>query len=749
MGDDICQLEVAIPLPLHGTFTYKCDHVVTPGTRVLVPFGARKIIGVVMEESVAAINSDRKLKKIIEVLEDSPSYSMNMLKMARWMSRYYLAPLGEVLRTMLPASRQKMIKKKEIFIESKGLDQASLKETAEGDFLAECFKTKKFLSEAVFKKKLKAWPSSDLITAERLIKNGFISEKSSQYIGRKENKSQKNVGPIRAVSPGFPLTPEQSHAVQVIKEEGLYSSNSIPFLLWGVTGSGKTEVYLKLFDALGESEQALMLVPEISLTPQMTARIGERFPGQVAVVHSNMTESKRWLEMQKVVSGEAKILLGPRSAVFCRFRCLKLIVVDEEHDGSYKQNTGVTYNGRDIAILRSSLEDLTVVLGSATPSLESWYHSKTNKYRVLSLKERPKGSSLPAVDLLRPPLKRVVSDLSDQVNGLFSTEIIDALKENQCAGHQAIVIVNRRGYASFLLNLDDNSPLLCPSCSISLTVHDYNTELKCHYCGYTKSVNSATAGKGEEQFKVVGYGSQQAEHYLKHLLPGARVCRIDSDSMQKKGAMEASLSDFKAKKIDILVGTQILAKGHDFPNVTLVILLEVDQTLNLPDFRAGERGFQLLVQSSGRAGRAELAGKVMIQTFKPDHAVLASAMLQDYESFAMSELKFREDLGYPPYGRMIAIDYSSRCEKTLDAFNSVVKKWWEEVDHRDPKIAILGPADPPISLVRGRYRKSIFMKSHQSDLPALHESARGFQAAFSVLPKDIRMTIDVDPQSLL
>ena len=306
MGDDVCQLEVAVPLPLHGTFTYKCDHVVTPGTRVLVPFGARKMIGVVMEESVAAIDSDRKLKKIIKVLESSPSYSASMIKMARWMSRYYLAPLGEVLRTMLPASRQKMVKKKEIFIEPKGLDQASLKETPEGDFLAECFKNKKFLSEAVFKKKLKAWPSSDQITVERLIKSGFISEKNSQYIGRKENKLQRNLGPIREASPGFPLTPEQRHAVQVIKEEGLYSSNSIPFLLWGVTGSGKTEVYLKLFEALGESEQALMLVPEISLTPQMTARIGERFPGQVAVVHSNMTESKRWLEMQKVVSGEAR-----------------------------------------------------------------------------------------------------------------------------------------------------------------------------------------------------------------------------------------------------------------------------------------------------------------------------------------------------------------------------------------------------------------------------------------------------------
>jgi primosomal protein N' (replication factor Y) len=488
----------------------------------------------------------------------------------------------------------------------------------------------------------------------------------------------------------------------------------------------------------------------------MTRIFEERFPGKVAVVHSAMDDNERWLELERIRRGEASVLIGPRSAVFGPFVNLKLIIVDEEHDGSYKQGSGLLYNARDVAVVRAGMENATIVLGSATPSMESWQNALSGKYHLIEMPERASSKPLPDVETVgaKPAFKAVsfLQGRSDEPESTpFSDEIIKALQENVQNGQQSIVLVNRRGYAYYLLCVDDRKAFGCPRCSISLSVHGQRKTLRCHYCDYRTTIQQVLADHPDKTWAVVGYGSQKAEDQLKKALPTARMARLDSDTVQDPHVLPEVLAKFRNREIDILVGTQILAKGHDFPNVTLIALLEIDQLLGLPDFRGGERTFQLLVQAAGRSGRGELPGKVIVQSLRAKHPVVQAALKQDFTAFAQEELEFRRAMGYPPYGRLILFEFNGPDPIKLDRWCHELETMISQIFDQQPDLArsvkVLGPAPAPIETIRGRSRRTLMV---------LSESMQNCRAVAGVIfkysdkaPNEIRTKIDVDPQSTL
>lgn len=776
------QLEIAVPTPLPRTFTYLSDRAIEPGTRVLVPFGRRRLVGVTLGPATAP-EAGIELRRIESVIDEAPVYSPQVLEIARWISTYYMHPLGEVLRTMLPAGAAKVIKESLLLTEAGAVrrqDQAS----AEGRLLLKLFGKKKTevtrLTATSKMRKLAAAGDLDAVTLDMkaLTKAGLVAKsRGSSMRARaaddetRELRSLPQDGGDTAPLAPPPLTATQQAVVRKIVDEGLGVSGSKVFLLHGVTGSGKTEVYLRLIaEAMAKVDgaQTLVLVPEISLTPQMTRVFERRFPGIVAVVHSAMTDVDRWAQLTRVRTGAAKILIGPRSAVFGPFQSLRLLIVDEEHDGSYKQSTGLTYNGRDVAVLRGKLEGAPVVLGSATPSMESYNNALTGRYALLEMPERVTGRPLPEIEVVAserghrkgaalPKIGASTSKISrdfvdDDANDVpIAPKVLAELQANLAAGRQAIVLVNRRGYAYYLFSLDDKKAIQCPNCSISLTLHSRSTVLRCHYCDYQTTVDKVSRERPEDTLIAVGYGSQKAEDCLQAKLPQARIVRLDSDTVADRDVLPRVLGKFRTGEIDILVGTQILAKGHDFPNVTLIVILEVDQLLGLPDFRAGERTFQLIVQAAGRAGRAELAGRVLIQTMRAAHGVVTSAIAQDYKGFADNELRFRQAHSYPPFSRMISIELNGPDKVKLADLCRRIEDWVEQVAAARPEllaqVRVLGPAAPPIETIRGRHRRSILFTSAKID--PLRSLAMQFCTAFQKLPHDIRLKIDVDPQSLI
>jgi primosomal protein N' (replication factor Y) len=677
-------------------------------------------------------------------------------------------PLGEVLRTMLPASAKKSTK---LTFE---LTDAGSRAPDDDDLRpGSLFARKKTITHATLKKKLverglSASQIDDLLKSWS--KKKWIEPYREKSIRTREHLSQTQkfeTAPSIQSDLFRELNHHQHLAVSKIITDGLLQQNQAlrkPFLIFGVTGSGKTEVFLSaiksaLEQPLGPKDlqaQALVLVPEISLTPQMTRIFEERFPGKVAVVHSAMDDNERWLELERIRRGEASVLIGPRSAVFGPFANLKLIIVDEEHDGSYKQGSGLLYNARDVAVVRAGMEHATIVLGSATPSMESWQNALSGKYHLIEMPERASSKPLPDVETIAAkPAFKAVSFLqgrsAEPESTPFSDEIIKALQENVQNGQQSIVLVNRRGYAYYLLCVDDRKAFGCPRCSISLSVHGQRKTLRCHYCDYRTTIQQVLADHPDKTWAVVGYGSQKAEDQLKKALPTARMARLDSDTVQDPHVLPEVLAKFRNREIDILVGTQILAKGHDFPNVTLIALLEIDQLLGLPDFRGGERTFQLLVQAAGRSGRGELPGKVIVQSLRAKHPVVQAALKQDFTAFALEELEFRRAMGYPPYGRLILFEFNGPDPSKLDRWCHELETMISQIFDQQPDLArsvkVLGPAPAPIETIRGRSRRTLMV---------LSESMQNCRAVAGMIfkysdkaPNEIRTKIDVDPQSTL
>lgn len=776
-GQDTRMFSVAIPTPINRLFTYRAMEALKPGQRVEVPFGRsdRRTIGVVMQEDLEFAGDHEKIKPIVRPIDQVPVYSSVLIELAHWLSHYYMHPIGEVMRTMLPSGGRTK-KKTNYALTDKGQELIEQKLDDESEILASIFRRKKTLTEATVLKKLASMdldssntPPTRVSPAhakliQQWVKKGLLEELGHTVIQAKSNASDLTWHePIPATQePPKTLTVAQKEVFDKI-QESFAQGDTKPWLLRGVTGSGKTELYLQLIQYQLESSataQILVMVPEISLTPQMTRVFEARFADKVVVVHSALSDGERWSRMEAIRSKRAQILIGPRSSVFAPFQNLAFIVVDEEHDGSYKQVTGLCYNGRDVAIVRAKLERIPILLGSATPSMETVHNALQGKYHYAQLNQRAHAKArLPVVELITHDLKKQFGSRLPQSEDQLQSElpvhpqIIKSLQNNLRQGEQSIVILNRRGYAYYLYSLSKKEPVTCPHCSVSLTMHKKSWVLKCHYCDYRRSIKELKKNRPNEVFLTVGYGSEQAEDYLMSQLPGARIARMDSDTTSNKGAMREILDAFRLGEIDVLVGTQMLAKGHDFARVTLICLLETDQILNFPDFRAGERAFQLIVQAAGRAGRDSLQGRVMIQTQKPEHPIIQAAVRQDFDSFMQSECRLRRGQSYPPFSRMISFEWNApyQFKQTVDQLGENLQTALLDFLGGDEDLRrhliVLGPASPPIEIVRGRHRRVLILMS--SEVKMLRAGANMVWSILSKVKPPVRSKVDVDPQAIL
>ncbi|MBI2603148.1 MAG: primosomal protein N' [Deltaproteobacteria bacterium] len=740
------KIKVAVPVPTDKSFLYLCSQLPQPGVRVKVPFGERLLIGVVLGEAEAAENKGMKLKEVDEIIDETPLLSPRLRALAEWMSSYYLHPLGEVFKVMFPASRTKSLR-----------ETYSLKGNPpllSQDFVTHIFAHRASVTKQTLRKKLRGWPGPDgEILFGELLKMGVVTLSSETLLAAKSATL-----PAEQLVPGVSQIPSLNEEQAKLVERIVLGFSDLrkPFLLRGVTGSGKTRVYLSLIERVkkhfGADVQTLLLVPEIALTPQATQIFEESFPRQVALVHSALTDSQRWAELMRIHTGSAQILIGPRSAVFAPFRRLKLVIVDEEHDASYKQSAGLCYSGRDIAVVRARLEDAVCLLGSATPSLESFHNARTGKYQLLELSARAVAVPMPKVTLLPCPKISSKESLEEELddNVFLSEEVISALRENLQRGKQAIVLVNRRGYAYYLL-AGDHQPVQCPHCSVSLTVHRNKTKLLCHYCGFQTAVREVLNGNPGAKFTAVGVGSQKAERVLCKALPEARIARMDSDVVASRRKLLAILSAFRKRTLDILVGTQILAKGHDFPKVAITVVSEFDRTMDFPDFRAGERAFQLMVQAAGRAGRSGEQGEVFLQSNKGMHPLIRDALQHDFTNFASRELAKRQSFGFPPFVHMIRIELS--CEDLAKLEQACLRILdWERNYFADNRgllldLKVLGPTPPPIERINQKSRRVLLASSKR--FARVHEFARQFLANFEHRLKGVKIQVDVDPQSLM
>ncbi|HVO28134.1 MAG TPA: primosomal protein N' [Candidatus Margulisiibacteriota bacterium] len=515
------------------------------------------------------------------------------------------------------------------------------------------------------------------------------------------------------------------------------------YLLWGVTGSGKTEVYLHAIAAcLAAQRTALVLVPEISLTHQLVDRVRARFGERVAVLHSGLSDGERWDEWRRIARGEVPIVVGARSAVFAPLPRLGLVVVDEEHDAAFKQEDGIRYNGRDLAVMRAKLAGCPAVLGSATPAVETFCNGQSGRYQMLTLPQRVEARQLPAVnivDLRRgPALGKLV---------LISPRLIAALKANLAAHGQSLIFLNRRGFANFLQCLQCGEALMCPNCSVTLTLHRRMRALRCHHCDYTIPPPAACPGCGGLSLSAWGAGTEQVEAALRQLLPGARIGRMDRDTTSRKGSQREIFAAWERREYDVLIGTQMITKGHDVPGVTLVGVLLADGSLNFPDFRAAERTFQLLTQVAGRAGRGARPGRVIIQTLQPEHLSLRCAAQHDYRTFVEHELAARRELGYPPFARLVQI----RCEgENPQATERIVRAVATHVQGvREKGVEVLGPTPAPIERLRRRHRWQLLIRGRAS--AAVRRAARSGRDAVhrQARTAGVRVLVDVDPYGML
>ncbi|MBX7149203.1 primosomal protein N' [bacterium] len=535
------------------------------------------------------------------------------------------------------------------------------------------------------------------------------------------------------------LNPEQKGALDLLIQDsntGQYSAH----LLHGITGSGKTEVYIELAKHILKSgKQVMVLVPEIGLTPQALARFQKHFGNEMGVFHSNLTQNQRLLEWLKCESGENKMIIGTRSALFAPFKNLGAIIIDEEHDSSYKQEERFRYHARDLAMVRAKMEKAIVLLGSATPSLESMANVEKGKLKIHTLTTRATGQKMPEVLVVNMAAqKRQTTSPLD-----LSVELIKAIEYKLKQGEQVMILQNKRGYASAIFCTACEKALTCPHCSVPYTYHKHGSYMLCHYCDHKEKRPDKCTLCGEPKITMLGTGIQTIEEQVKVFFPKARVARLDRDSTKKKNAMADILQQLADRKIDILLGTQMIAKGHDFHGVTLVGIVGVDLALSLPDFRSAERTFQLITQVSGRAGRGDKPGHVIIQSYGPHHYSIDCASQNDYARFVKTETDFRREWGYPPYGRMIAIKLSSPQQNILSSFCSDLER---KLEKQKFPVSVLGPAPQAIEKIRNQYRWHLLIKGTKEG--PVHQVCRQILDMIGK-PSKIRVSVDVDPMSMI
>jgi primosomal protein N' (replication factor Y) (superfamily II helicase) len=823
-------VEVALPLPLPRTFTYRVPPGLgaqaRPGARVLVPFAGRERIGWIDRVAEAVEGADpEKVKPVVAVLDQRPSVTPAILRLCRWIADYYLAPLGIVLRTALPAGLTDSSTDYVLLTgggapgrdltqqEARLIDWLRAKEGPQpvvrvrrelgdrawwptirrleelgivavetaGPRVEAAVKTHRVLRvrelpslmqrDETFKRAKRQREAFETVEAmggraevAHLVQQlGFsyaivnaLVEKGVAEIVDEEVARDPYAGVDVRAAPALVPTPAQAAVVRRLVE-ATRTKRPGTFLLRGVTGSGKTLVYIELLREVVERQgkTAIVLVPEIALTPQTVGRFKAVFGDRVAVLHSALSDGERYDEWRSLRSGEKRIVVGARSAVFAPLADLGAIVVDEEHEGSYKQGEAPRYHAREVAVVRALVEGAVCLLGSATPSLESWHNAEAGKFTLLELPERVGGQPLPPIRVidLRAERKRQRDSsgpLQERSPVILSDLLVDAVRARITAGEQTILLLNRRGYAHFVQCRECGQVWHCPNCNVSLTFHRRRARLTCHYCLHEEPAPRHCSACGSQDLSFKGVGTEQVERAVGETFPSARIARMDVDTTGGKWAHHEILGRVERGEVDILLGTQMIAKGLDFPNVTLVGVINADTGIHLPDFRATERTFQLLTQVAGRAGRGPKGGEVFIQTSLPTQYAVTHATEHDYVAFAERELAERREPAYPPWSRLVNVVVSGLEETATQEAAVAAAEWVKGLleARRVTQVQLVGPAPAPIDRIRGRWRWHFLLRSASARV--LGNVARYFYLKHRVPGKaDLRVVIDRDPVQLL
>ena len=802
-------IEVAIALPVYSTYVYSVPEnllaLVSTGKRVLVPFGRRRVTGYIL--GVCKKTDQENLKDVLDILDEEPLFPSSMINFFRWTADYYLHPIGDVIKCALPAGlniydfaaiaitkigEEALLRnsltplEKEILNLLKG-ESCGLKKLRE--------KLNNKISNAL----IYAMQYRGLITRERELKEGIIKPKLQRHVslidsnipmdGLSASKQkiieaikshgEVSVKKLKKLVPSAPkqikhletdkyisvfnkqvyrdplgefiksdsphrLTEEQKRVVsKVIKTLGGKFST---FLLTGVTGSGKTEVYMHISaNAIDLGYSVLVLVPEIALISQTERRFRARFGDRVAVLHSGLSAGERYDQWVRIARGEVSIAIGARSAVFAPLKNIGIIIVDEEHDTSYKQDSRLRYNARDLAVVRAKQQDAVTLLGSATPSIQSYYNVRTSKFKGVTLTERVENRSLPEITVV--DLRK-----SRDVRGsrrFITPELYEAMEKTLGRGEQALLFLNRRGFASYPVCSACGEAIRCKNCDISLTLHQKANAYKCHYCGFTRASVSSCISCGSSKIMLLGLGTEKVESMIKMMFPKASVARMDRDTTRRKGSIIKILKGLRNRTIDILVGTQMVAKGHDFPNITLVGIICADLSLNFPDFRSGERTFQLLAQVAGRAGRGLVSGRVILQTYTPDHFSILSATNQDLMTFYETEIGFRKSLNYPPFSRVVQIKISGKNKEKTRQHAQTIGDLCNTLKQKNKLLSrsleILGPIEAPLFKIAKKYRWQILLKG--LEVRPLHRFLNylWLENRSIINRPDVNVVLDVDP----
>lgn len=775
-------IEVAVPLPVHGRFTWSSERGLPVGTTVVVPYGSRELTGWVVGPGEAPPGVE--VKAIRGVVREEPAFTEDQLGLYRWMAEYYLSPLGEVIATATPAatgaSTRRIYRPTEEGVERlavappPGERGSVLREVVSRPGASRAALERRLHEEvAEVSPHLTALVQAGLVVGEDVVQEGVRDEelwvvatgegaarsaKGREVLerlparlrelpagvvetlvragaARKEHRARLHVSDrSRAPSVPPPLNAAQSAAVAAVSTAGVY-------LLHGVTGAGKTEVYLALAEqVLARGKQALVLVPEIALTPLLCSRFEARFPGQVAVLHSALAAGEKLGEWRRIRAGEASVVVGARSAVFAPFSALGLVIVDEEHDDSFKQDEGVRYHGRDLAVVRATRARCPCVLGSATPSLESWRNAELGRYKLLQLLERATPRPVPSLELVD---MRPVARAAGGKAPLLAPIVDEAVREALAAGGKAILLYNRRGYATFVECPGCGQSYDCPSCGVALVYHQNSQRMDCHYCGFHRMF-PGDCPQCATPLALLGRGTERIEEQLVEAFPDVPVGRMDADTTRGKGGHERVLGAFARGETRLLVGTQLVAKGHDFPDVTVAAVLGADHVLGMPDFRSAERTWALVTQLCGRAGRGSVAGRVFVQSQHPDHPVFGT--IGDMAAFSQGELELRRMLGYPPFSSLVLVRIEAADRSAAREAAAAFVKEARAVARSFPGVDVLGPALAPLPRLVGRYRFQAVLRGKERKIfrEFLAQAAPTWRSA-----PGVRRIVDVDPRSMM
>ncbi len=781
--------------------------IIQKGARVIVPFGKKTTLAYVVEIENDNTEKDQlvKLKEILEVIDNPPLITEELLHLAFWLSEYYIAPLADVFNIILPSYLQ--WNKQLLVIVKSDLENLILTDE-EKEFYAWLKKKVRTWQEVEkvfpqflgfvdflkndgfleFKEIYQEHVKAKIINIVKRVVNPSILEDTIKGLNNNALKqkillqsflNQEEIPLINLVSElkipratirslvdkrlldiyqvkverdyyqdkkysdqALILTSDQERVYQNLIEN-LQKNKFQTFLLHGVTGSGKTEIYLETIKfAIKMGKTAIFLVPEISLTPQMIEKFKGRFPNQVAVLHSRLSKGERNDEWNKIRLGKAKIVVGARSAIFAPFENVGIIIIDEEHETTYKQEEQPRYHVREVASERAKYWNATLLLGSATPSLESFYQAKMKNYQLLTLPRRVMNRSLPTMQIID-----MRKELAEGNRTMFSRTLQKAIKERLAKKEQTIIFLNRRGYTTFVLCRECGYVARCPHCDISLTYHVHEQSLKCHYCGYEEPIMHICPNCGSENIRHFGVGTQKVEMELQNLFPTVRIIRMDNDTTRKKGAHEELIRKFRDKEADILLGTQMIAKGLDFSDVTLVGIISIDSILKIPDLRANERAFQILMQVGGRAGRHHLPGEVIIQSYSPEHYSITYALQHDYLAFFQHELNYRKENFYPPFSEIILINF---LHEDMLILHKESKEWTDFLRKalKGTNVHVSGPVASSVAKVKDRYRFQSMVKYNKTkeiDILVKREISKLLQLNFS---NKMNIQIDVNPQIL-